>query len=96
MPRGVRLHQGCSCALINTLTGTYAPLGSVQMNGVRLTAFAKNRIIDNQEFLVFDADCNYGVILGGSFLQQIGTNLNYSDLELEWLGNTTPMESLTV
>ena len=64
------------------------------MNGIRLTAFANNIIIDNQEFLVFDTDCNYDVILGGSFLQQIGANLNYSDLELEWLGNTIPMASL--
>ena len=63
--------------LMNTLAGAYAPLGSVSMKGMRLSAFDTNRIIDEQNFMVFDKPCNYDIILGGYFLRKIGMNLNY-------------------
>ena len=82
---------------MNTLAGTYAPLSTVTMEGlVRLSSFDKNRIKDNHEFLVFEADCGYDVIviLGGDFLTKVGMSLNYKELIVEWLGNVIPVESL--
>ena len=79
---------------MNTLASTYALLGSVDIKGMRLPAFDKNRIIAEHNFMVFDQQCNYDVILGGDFLRKIGMNLHYNDLTIEWLGNTAPIDSL--
>jgi len=59
-----------------------------------LPAFDKNRVISDHSFEVFDADCRYDVILGADFLEKVGMNLRYSDLTVEWLGNTIPMQTL--
>ena len=80
--------------MLNTLAGVYAPLGRVTMKNMRLPAFDKNRIISEHEFHVFDANCQYDVILGGDFLSKVGMNLKYDTLEVEWFGNTIPMVSL--
>ena len=61
---------------------------------MRLPAFDKNRIIAEHDFMVFDQQCSYDIILGGDFLRKIGMNLHYNDLTIEWLGNTAPMDSL--
>lgn len=61
---------------------------------MRLPVFGKNRIISNHSFEVFDSDCKYDVILGVDFLEKDGINLRYIDLTVEWLGNTTPMQTL--
>ena len=79
---------------MNTLAGTYAPLGSVSIKGMQLSAFDKNRIINTHDFMVFDRPCNYEIILGGGFLWKIGMNLNYKGLSIKWLGNKSPMDSL--
>ena len=47
---------------MNTLAGTYAPLGSVELKGMRLPAFDKNRIISEHDFMVFDQQCSYDMI----------------------------------
>ena len=91
VPRGARIHQNEGRAFMNTLTGTHAPLGSIQTKGMRLISFDKNRIIDSHEFLIFDSQYNYDIIFGGDFLRKIGMNLNYADLLLDWLGNTVPI-----
>ena len=67
---------------MNTLVGTYPPLGAVSAKGMRLPAFDKNRIIDGLHFMVFDQPCNYDIIIGGDFLRKIGMNLNYKDYQM--------------
>ena len=94
LPRGARLDQG-NKQMFNTLAGAMASNGRATIRGMRLPAFDKNRIIDQHEFEVFDADCRYDVILGGDFLAKIGMNLKYDDLVIEWYGNTIPMETLS-
>ena len=94
LPRGSRINTESDRKLMRTLAGTYAPLGTADMHGMRLPAFDKNRVIDQHTFHVFDADCRYDVILGGDFLEKIGMNLLYKSLEIEWYGNTIPMETL--
>ena len=92
LPKGVRLNTDGPRTLMNTLAGTYALLGSVSIKGMRLSAFDKNRIIDEHGFVVVDQPCNYNIILGGDFLQKIGMNLNNKDLSIKWLGNTALMD----
>ena len=79
---------------MRTLAGTYAPLGTVEMKGIWLPAFDKHRVIAEHQFHVFEGDCHYNVILGGDFLEKIGMNLLYKTLEIEWLGNVLPMETI--
>ena len=67
LPRGTRLTQSNSRMLMNTLAGTYAPLGSVEIKGMQLPAFDKNRIIDNHHFIVVDQPCIYDIIHGGDY-----------------------------
>ena len=43
---------------------------------------------------MFESDCHYDVILGGDFLEKIGMNLLYETLEIEWLGNLIPRETI--
>ena len=81
--------------LFNTLAGAYASQGSVKLDGMRLPAFDKNRVIATHQFEVFDADCRFDIILGADFLKKIGMNLRYEDLTIEWLGNTVAMETIT-
>ena len=71
LPKGIMLTQNNSRMLMNTLAGTYAPLGSVELKGMRLPAFDKNRIIAEHDFMIFDQQCSYDVILGGDFLRKI-------------------------
>ena len=52
--KGIRLAQNNSRMLMNTLAGTYAPRGSVEIKGMRLPAFDKNRILAEHDFIVFD------------------------------------------
>ena len=79
---------------MQTLAGTYSPLGTVQMRGILLPAFDKHRVIAEHPFHVFESDCRYDVILGGDFLEKIGMNLLYQSLDIEWLGNVLPMETI--
>ena len=79
---------------MNTLAGTYAPMGSVTMTDMRIPAFDKNRIVKSHSFLVFDTQCNYDAILGADFLTKVGMSLDHENLTIKWLGNVIPMESL--
>ena len=59
LPKGVRPTQSNSRMLVNTLAGTCAPLGSVEVKGMGLPTFDKNRITAEHNFMVFDQRCNY-------------------------------------
>ena len=61
---------------MQTLAGTYSPLGTVQMRGIRLPAFGKHRVIAEHPFHVFESDCRYDIILGGDFLEKNGMNFS--------------------
>ena len=94
LPKGARIDQLRTRSLIRTLAGTYSPLGTVQMRGMHFPAFDKHRVIAEHHFHVFESDCRYDIILGGDFLEKIGMNLLYQSLEIEWLGNILPMETI--
>ena len=94
LPKGVRIDEPQERKLMRTLAGIYSPQGTVRMDGIKLPAFDKHREISEHEFHVFDSDCRYDVILGSDFLEKIGMDLLYQTLEIEWLGNVMPMESI--
>ena len=94
LPRGANITQVGERTMMRTLAGIYAPLGTATIQGMRMPAFDKNRIVDEHDFHVFDEECGYDLILGGDFLKKVGINLKYDTLEVEWFGNTVPMESL--
>ena len=94
MPKGARINTNGGRVLMQTIAGTYAPVGTAEMTGIRLPAFDKNRVVKEHNFQVFQGDCRYDVILGSDFLTKVGMKLDYEKLEIEWLGNTVPMESL--
>ena len=94
IPNGARLDQIPTRTLMNTLAGTYAPMGSVTMTDMRIPAFDKNRIVKSHSFLVFDTQCSYDAILGADFLTKVGMTLDYENLTIKWLGNEIPMETL--
>ena len=94
LPRGATITQARDRMMMRTLAGNYSTLGTVILKGMRLPAFDKNRVISEHEFQVFDTDCRYDIILGGDLLKKIGINLKYETLEMEWYGNTIPMETL--
>ena len=79
---------------MQSLAGTYAPRGTVRMQGIRLPAFDKHRVINKHKFHVFESECRYDVILSGDFLEKIGMNLLYKSLEIEWQGNVMPIETI--
>ena len=56
---------------MNILAGTYAPLGSVEIKEMRLPGFDKNKITAEHDFMVFDQQCSYDILLGGGFLQKM-------------------------
>ena len=43
LPKGIRLTQSNNRMLMNTLVGTYAPLGSVEIKGMILRTFDKKQ-----------------------------------------------------
>ena len=60
----------------------------VVSQNIRLPELDKNRIVNNQTALVFDSVCRYDVILDYDFLQKSGIDIKYSNVRVEWFGNT--------
>ena len=65
LPKGARLDTQEERILMQTIMGTYSPLSTAEMTGIRFPTFNKNRIVDKHKFHVFQGACKYDVILGG-------------------------------
>jgi hypothetical protein len=49
------------------------------LRNLRLPELDKNRNVDQQKSLIFDADsCRYDVVLGADFLSKTGIDVKYS------------------
>jgi hypothetical protein len=70
----------------------------VVLHNLRLPELDKNRNIDQQKALIFDADtCKYDVILGADFLIKTGFDVKYSTGTIEWFDNELPLrDTLTL
>ena len=64
----------------------------VVLHNLRLPELDKNRNVDQQQALTFDADsCRYDVILGADFLSKTWFDVKYSPGIIEWLDNELPL-----
>ena len=93
LPRGVQVSYDHKTNLVQTLAGVMQPTGKVGVKGIRLPEFDRSLVIDSHDFLIFNAECKYDMILGGDFLAKYGVNLKYETLEVEWFGNVLPMNT---
>jgi hypothetical protein len=64
----------------------------VVLHNLRLPELDKNRNVDQQKALIYDADsCRYDVILGAGFLSKTGIDAKYSTGTIEWFDNELPL-----
>jgi hypothetical protein len=64
----------------------------VVLRNLRLPELDKNRNVDQQKALIFDADsCRYDVILDADFLSKTGIDVKYSTGTIEWFDNELPL-----
>jgi hypothetical protein len=92
------LHRNCQLCKISksrkmeTLAGSYTSSEMVVLRNLRLPELDKNRNVDQQKALIFDADsCRYDVILGADFLSKTGIDVKYSTGTIEWFDNELPL-----
>ncbi len=77
---------------METLAGSYISSEIVVLRNLRLPELDKNRNVDQQKALIFDADsCRNDVILGADFLSKAGIDVKYSTGTIEWFDNELPM-----
>ncbi len=64
----------------------------VMLHNLRLPELDKNRNVDQQKALIFDADsCRYDMILGADFFSKTGIDVKYSTGTTEWFDNELPL-----
>ena len=93
LPIGVQVDHDHKTNLVATLAGVMQPTDKVGVSGIRLPEFDRSLVIDKHNFLIFNAECKYDMILGSDFLAAYGMNLNYENLEVEWFRNVLPMNT---
>ena len=76
---------------MTTISGVYESGGEVSLQNICLPELDKNILVNNQTSLVFDSECRYDVILGYDFIQKSGIDIKYSNVRVEWFGNTIPL-----
>ena len=69
---------------------------AVQLNGVLLPEFDRNKCIDSQGALVFDGASKYDMILGRDFLHKTGIKLDFCSKTVQWLNHSIPMKDWMV
>ena len=94
LPKATTIDTSGSRTMVQTLAGNMAPIGRVRVEGLRLPEFDKSLILNEHTCLTFDRpDCQYDMIVGSDFLAKFGINLNFNSLQVEWFGQTLPMNS---
>jgi hypothetical protein len=80
LPRNCQICKISKSRKIGTLAGPYISSEMVVLRNLRLPELDKNRNVDQQKALMFDADFSrYDVILGADFLSKTGI-----DVKLGW------------
>jgi hypothetical protein len=79
LPRNCQTCKISKSRKMETLAGSYTSSEMVVLRNLRLPELDKNRNMDQQKALIFDADsCRYDVILGADFLSKTGIDVKYS------------------
>jgi hypothetical protein len=77
----------------NTFGDTVTNSQFVTLADIRLPEFHTSRRIDSLRCEVFDAPCNYDIILGRDFLDKIGLKIDFgSSKSMTWLDTTALMK----
>ena len=61
------------------------------MKDIILLEFNSNLIIGKHRAIVFDNSCNYNMILGQDFIQDLGVIINYNTKEVTWRNKMLPL-----
>jgi len=91
LPKDIQPKRLSESKPVSTLAGTMTVTDTVTLRQIKLPEFDKNRTIDECKVLVFDAPCQYDVLIGADLLKKLGVKLDYENGIVEWLGNTVPM-----
>jgi hypothetical protein len=76
LPKNCQMCKIYNSRKISTLAGSYTLSDMVVLRNLRLPELDKNRNVDQQKALIFDADsCRYDVILGAEFLSKTGIDV---------------------
>jgi hypothetical protein len=79
LPRNCQTCKIYNSRKTSTLAGSYTSSKMVVLRTLRLPELDKNRNVDQQQALIFDADsCRYDVILGADFLSKKRIDVKYS------------------
>lgn len=91
LPIKARLMQAemNSCA---TAAGTFQVKDKVRLRKCFLPEFDKTKRIYGINAGVFDAPCNYDVILGRDFLSDIGIKMDFETRTMQWMDRTVNMK----
>jgi hypothetical protein len=76
----------------NALAGTFHSSQRVWLEDLLLAEFGNSRRTEQQEALVFNADCPCDAILGLDFLTLTGIDICLSNQTICWMGKTVPMK----
>ena len=77
---------------LQTIAGTFQSQREVYCKGIALPEFNKTRSVDGVSCFVFDAPCNYDIILGRDFLSAAGVNMNFEFGFMEWMESKVEMK----
>jgi hypothetical protein len=92
LPRNCQTCKISKSRKICTLAGSYTSSEMVVLRNLRLPELDKNRNVDQQKTLIFDADsCRYDVILGAVFSNKTRIDVKYSTGTIEWFDNELPL-----
>ncbi|EJK57914.1 hypothetical protein THAOC_22002, partial [Thalassiosira oceanica] len=78
---------------MQTMAGTFMPMGYVKVKDIRLPEFDRHLAIDGNMCYVFDAPCRYQMIAGRNFLRRAGIDLKFVENHITWMGKSIPMKS---
>jgi hypothetical protein len=79
LPRNCQTCKIFKSRKIGTLAGSYTSSEMVVLRNLRLPELDKNRNVDQQKALIFDADSGrYDMILGADFLSKTGIDVKFS------------------
>ncbi|EJK65227.1 hypothetical protein THAOC_13943 [Thalassiosira oceanica] len=93
LPPGVEIHRTEKQNAMQTMAGTFMPMGYVKVKDIRLPEFDRHLAIDGDMCYVFDAPCRYQMIAGRNFLRRAGIDLKFVENHITWMGKSIPMKS---
>jgi hypothetical protein len=95
------LPRGCPKTQLNqpitslTLAGTLSSSYVVHLQQIILPEFDRNKTIEKQGAYVFPGPCNYDIILGRDFLDNVGIILDFATGTMQWMDKSVSMAGTT-